>query len=364
MAEIAADATNTSALTPIQLYDNSRISGMKNCPRYFLFRYILDWAPAQTSLPLIFGSSWHAAMDVIWENYKDAVKNTTEVVTLGTAAFVECWVERGMTHPDDMSPDNIDDWNPRLPQVASEMMYEYIDARSHIFTDPSFELLSVEEPFAIPLDPNNPNLFYVGRLDKKVRFRKSVIAIEHKTTTAYKKDGFFRNDWIDSFSLSAQVDGYQFRLRSEYGKEAGGVYIDGALVHKTVHEGFKFIPINRQEMYIDAWLFDTHYWISEIERHKAIYKERAGLDTPYLAAFPKNTESCTKYGRCQFFDICTSVMNPAKLDGAPLGYKVEPWSPFEEIALEKIGFTRDRTNEPPPKVWEKITDPDDVRNSE
>ena len=281
------------------------------------------------------------------ENYAAPPSEFDRVVAEACAAFVAEWQHNGMPHPDEISSDEMEEISPRTPQIAQEMFYHYIDARQQLFKDPSFKLLEVELPFAVPLDPSDETLWYVGRLDKLFEYRKKVYVGEHKTTSSYKKSPTspFRADFLDSFSPNAQVDGYLYKLNMDYDERAGGVWIDAALVHKTVHDGFAIIPIDRQFAQIDAWLWTAHYWINEIERNKAILKERSELDTPYLAAFPQNTASCGNYGGCEFADICRAVANPAKLPAVPLGYKIEKWSPFSEIKLEQIGFTPDKSGE-------------------
>jgi hypothetical protein len=50
-----------------RLYDNTRISSFRNCARSFYYRHVLDMSGDGTSRALLFGGSWHAAMDKIWE---------------------------------------------------------------------------------------------------------------------------------------------------------------------------------------------------------------------------------------------------------------------------------------------------------
>lgn len=338
-------AAQTANLKLVRLYDNTRISSHKKCSRDFLYRHILDWVSARKKLPLIFGSSWHAAMDVIWAGYRTPEAQRNGLVDEAYAAFLAEWQKNGMPHPDDISPDELDDIAPRTPQIANEMLYNYLDARQHLFSDPSFKLLEIEKPFAVPLDPDDDSLFYVGRLDKIVEYRKQVIIIEHKSSTAYRKGGPFRAEFLDSFSPNSQVDGYLYALRMLYGERASACWVDAALVHRTVHDGFKFIPIDRQFAQLDAWLWETHVYIDQIEGNKAVLKERAALDTPYLAAFPKNTGSCGNFGGCEYLDICKMIANPAVLEEPPLGYKREHWSPFSEVKLEELGLTIEKTGE-------------------
>lgn len=331
--------------TTLRLYDNTRISDFKRCPRYFYFRHVRDWVPDRKSMPLIFGSCWHEAMDTIWANHATAFSNQKVVVRQAYDAFVAKWLAEGMTHPDELSPDEIDEMTPRTPQIALEMLYAYVEAREHIFTNPSFKLIDIERPFAVPLDPNDPALFYVGRLDKVFQFQRAVRIGEHKTSSSYKKDGGFRSDFLDSFTPNSQIDGYLYAQRLIYGETAASVWVDAALVHKSVHDAFTFIPIERQTSMIDSWLWTVHFWIDQIENNKAALDSPEHVEGEYMAAFPQNTGSCGNYGGCPYADICRTIANPHKESGPPLGYREEHWSPFDEIKLEKLGFTVEKSGE-------------------
>lgn len=329
-------------MSKLILYDNTRLSDAKSCLRYYLLRHIYHWSPVGDRLPLTFGSGWHAMMEVVWPAHKDLYgpsNSKKDVIDAAYAAFLKVWMEEGkQPHPDDMSPDDLDAASPRTPMIALEMLYGYIDARENIFTDPSFSVLAVEAPFIVPLDPENESLWYVGRMDKEFMYRKRAYAGEHKTTALYRVNGGFSSDWVDSWSMDDQTDGYGYNMLHKYGKQSGGVWIDGALVHKKVHEFFKIIPLEKQPQQLDAWLYDTHTWIDSIEANKEVLAEREQLDTPYLAAFPRNRRSCVgKYGKCAFFDLCRAHANPAKIkDQVPLGFEVSPWQPFDQLKLEGI----------------------------
>ncbi len=333
----------------LKLYDNSRISDFKRCPRYFLFRHVYNLTQEGRAVPLTFGSCWHASLEVLWAQHADlygSKEKRRAVIDASYQAFIDEWIKAGMTSPDEMGPDEIEELGARTPMMALEMLHNYVDARQHLFTDSGFELLSIEEPFIVPLDPDDASLFYVGRLDKKFRWRSQINAMEHKSTTLwYKKQKSFRSTWIESWSPNSQIDGYQYALLVTHGEQAGGVWIDGAALADDP-KGFKIIPIDRQTEHLDAWLWETHNWIDEIEANKAVLEERSSPSHPYMAAFKKNTNSCISYERsCPFLDLCRMHANPARLEGIPIGYKYEHWSPFSVINLEKIGITPEAAGE-------------------
>jgi len=323
-----------------RFYDNTRISDFRTCPRKYYFRHALDWTYAGWTAALVFGSSWHEAMDTLWarlnsDNAQDL--GTEDVVREAYDAFLTCWMENNGPDPSDMDPDQIKQLEPRTPMIALEMLYEYVLERREFIE--KCELIAIEQPFAVPLDPTDDTLFYVGRLDKVVEYRGEVLVIEHKTTSLYRKDGPFRSTFVDSFSPNSQIDGYLHAIHSLYGKEAKAVWVDAALVHKKVHDGFKFIPIERQIGQLESWLWSTRYWIDRMEMNWHAHDGMNG-SSPYMPAFPQDPARCQDFARnCPYMDLCKAWSNPTD-KALPPGYAEEVWSPFDRLELEKIGLSR------------------------
>lgn len=318
----------------MRYYDNTRISSFRGCPRMFFYRHIMHWVPDSLSPALAFGLSWHDAMDAVWIGIQDGLADR-DVVEAGYAAFLERWQEEGFPHPRDMSLEQIAYLDKRTPMTALEMLGHYvIERRPFIET---VKLLSVERPFAVQLEEGNNKLFYVGKTDKAYEERGKIWGVDHKTTSEYKKDGYFKGTFIQSFSPNAQMDGYLYALSFLHDKPVKGMMIDAALVHKTVHHGFRLIPIVKAFEHIDAWLWETHYWINMIEQSKQGFEECQEGDE-HLMAFPKNTDRCGDWGGCTYLDICQVCTNPLRLQDPPDGFKKEPWSPYEILELDKIGL--------------------------
>lgn len=319
----------------LELFDNTRVSCHRQCPRRFYWRHVRHIAPATTKPALAFGASWHAAMDAVWQvGTTNRDMSDAEVANFGYAAFCNEW-ETKYTYPlyQDMSPDQRDEFGFRHDETAYHMLHNYVSQRRMFMN--KMKLIEVEKPFAVPLDPDDPNLFYIGRLDKIVEWEGRIWVIEHKTTSSYRKAGYFSPTWVDSFSPNSQVDGYLHALHMLYGDKAKGVMIDGALVHKTVHEGFTFIPIERAMSQLDAWLWETLYQIRVIQndnKHVDQFK-----DAPFLPAFPKNTGSCIDFNtQCTYMELCKFLANPSARDDVPQGFVEEKWEPFKELGIDKL----------------------------
>jgi len=331
-------------------YDNTRLSEFKRCPRKFYFRHVRDLIPEGASaVPLVFGSAWHNAMDTLWGDFAGAQGQNLTPSQVGEhayEAFMEKWIEEGLPPMEEltgilsMKLKDLDDdqrqYAMRNPMTAKEMLYEYAEERQSFLTSKDFSLISIEQPFAVPLDPSDDTLFYVGRMDKVFRWRGDVYIGEHKTTSAYKLGGPFRPAFLESFSPDAQIDGYLHAGHMLYGEELKGVWVDAALVHKTVHNGFKFIPIERQTAQLDAWLWEVRNWVDLVEGNASAL---GGSQEPYMASYAKNTNSCWDFNKsCEYMYLCKMWANPERRDEVPMGYKKEHWSPYERLELGTIGM--------------------------
>ncbi len=322
----------------IKIYSNSRLSEYDNCMRKGYFRYQKNLAYSGRSWPLAFGQAIHQAMDVIWQGAKTSLDND-QLASSAFEAWEKCWInEYELPLLDEMSEDDLRGSGARNDLTAFEIIVNYVEKRRPFIK--SVELLSVERPFAVPLDPSNPNLFYVGKMDKEINWNGAIWGVDHKTTSAYQREGYFRHSFLDSFSPNSQIDGYLHALHMEYGDQAKGMLVDAILVHKTEHEGFALLPVERQFSQLDAWLWEA------LERVKRVEQEEFALigakeqikGAPFMPAFPKNTGNCIMYGKCPYIDLCKMISNPETLEHIPEGYVEITTRPFDELRLIESGI--------------------------
>ncbi len=307
-------------------YDNTRISAYKVCPRSYFLRHVMGWRPNGTGLALIFGLSWHDAQDVVWGFGKKF--EPTDLAELAFTAFKKTWEENGQ--PIDIPLELEYSYAPRTPSIAYEMIVHYTDQRRKMIQ--GCEVVAIEQPFAVPI-PDMPGHWYIGRLDKVVDYNAQRLVLEHKTTTAYATVGNFRTDYVESWFMSAQVKGYEFGAGLYY-ENVDAVWVDAALVHKKVHDAFKFIPVAHNFTLLSEWLDGTKSWVRQISQDEETFKHYGEL-IPGL--FKKNEESCFgKFGPCPFLDICRSVADPSKLQEVPGGFSHDPWNPFDVLGLDKL----------------------------
>jgi hypothetical protein len=281
-------------------------------------------------------------MDIVWEILaKRPISRLDDHAVLkeGMKAFLKTWEESGGPEAYDHELQYKKYPSARTPDTAMEMLAHYIAERRPWLESADFELLDIERPFAVPLDPADPSLYYVGRLDKVFRLKgKGIFFGEHKTTTLYAKNGPFQDRFTESFSPNSQVDGYMYALHLVYGKEAKGGMVDAALVHKDIHDAFRFIPVDRQMGQLDTWLWEARQWIANIEANSAAL-DLVTAEQRYLTAFPKNTSACSHYDGCSYVSLCKMWADPHRRAEAP-GFKNEVWSPFDELQLSQLGFKK------------------------
>lgn len=338
-------------------YDNSQISEYRTCARKYYFRYKRGFTrDGREATPLSFGSSWHAAMDIVWS--LTGRKPDDAVHKLAYDKFLETWVDQcGQIPPSEMSPEDETWYSPRLPMFGSEMIYNYIKHRKVYIENCS--IVAIEPPFAVPVSTLDPDLFYIGRLDKVVETNGRISVIEHKTTTMYQgraPDHIFKYNYIDGWGLNSQVDGYLHAAHMMWGNKVKNIMVDASLVHKNNHNLFKFIPIERATSQLDAFIYDTNAWVDKIERDKHalnFYRisqtnqsDKPCADSDVIAtdkggsavmpAFAKNCNSCFTYNsKCAYFDLCRFWDNPEHKK-TPDGMKIEFWEPFDTLKIAEI----------------------------
>lgn len=307
-------------------YDNTALSNFKRCARYSYFRDVKHWVPDMPSAPLAFGSSWGRTLDVVFEMLCGPARlPMADIFDQAMLAFEHEWTDLGMPSSDSIDGEMEKELSPRTPKVAAEMLTAYLEERQAFF-DQVPKLVGCEVPFIIPLDDEG-KYHYCGLLDKLLRHRGKVLCIDHKSTGQYKKEGYFKSTFMDSFSPNSQVDGYLFALHKLFPGERPAVWIDAALVHKTV-QGFSFIPIEKQFSHLEAWRWEALHYIKEIEQQKVLLADVASTDA-IMKAFPKNTNSCFAYNTaCPYMDLCRAWPNPKGFD-LPPGFKIEEWKPLE-----------------------------------
>jgi hypothetical protein len=320
-----------------EYYDNSMLGAYKRCPRQYYFQIVRGWRGEGISLALVNGLAWHSAMNIIWQGY--GKMPNAKLVDLAMQSWNVTWVEEGMPSMDEWNMELEEKYAPRTPGTAREMLTQYLIQREGVLK--SAKLENAEQPFAVPVFPDQPNIWYIGRKDKKILLQGDHIILEHKTTSEYKIDGGFKSQYLEGWSPNSQCEGYLYDSRVSDKVPARYIWVDAALVHKKVHDKFKFIPISASGASLDAFLWEMRDWIQRIRGEVKRLAENSKPENTHMVSFPKNTEQCQgKYGLCSFISICRTTPRPDLLTEPPPGYVYKPWQPFDILQMEKIGMKK------------------------
>ena len=325
--------------------DNSTIQEFRSCPRKAYFRYVRHWRmDGPEPVYFSFGSAWHSGLDALyktfyesrsaagktspgWNKLRQSDEFAHALTEVASQAFIAVWTEAGW--PLEPDPDQYSDFKARTPTKAREMFfYYYKELAEHMNR---WTLIQTEQPFVVPLDTEDEELFYSGRIDKVIEDELGTMwLLEHKTSTLFSKASGFRHDFVQSFSPNSQVEGYMYAVRFLQSQGQlpempfGGVYVDASLVHKTSFH-FKRIPIYYDEMLVAEWLDDVRHWHNTYS------------DSVKQQAFPRATNNCfNKYNACTYLHLCRSFPSMKHWLDAPTpeGFVEDEWRPFSTKEIE------------------------------
>ncbi len=288
-----------------EVVDSTKLQEYASCARYYFFCRVLGWILEGPNINLVFGKTWHICMEHIH------VKGYTLEAIQEAAALGEEYFRR-------FFPPITDALNePKIPGILPIALAEYV-AR---YKSDNFEVLFSEIGGTVPIDDKR---FLHLRIDLIVRDHDrhgQIVAPEHKTS---KRRGYF-----EKYTKDIQSGTYTHALYCSFPKEeVFGVEINGAVFLKRERD-FQRIPAKRTPQGMLEWLWTVQHWCDRLEWDFAELNECSENDD-VMMAFPKNTESCSKYGPCKYYDICHARTNPLQLPEPPPGYEVDWWDPRKE----------------------------------
>jgi len=312
------------------IHDSSKIQTFMDCPRKYLFRYILGWTKEAPNLHLVFGESWHQAIEHI-------IKSGFTNESVGSAFGIFLNEYRKY-----FSETFDGDHRPKSPDDALFALQYYRNMYEHE-TDER-ELLYTEVAGTVPVDESRVLHF---RIDAIFKTKHGILIQEHKT--ASKRS----STWVDQWFLKIQTGTYTHVAHCMFPDDTvAGLEINGMIFYKAEipkhgkQESIR-IPVNRSKEMMAVWLWNVKHWLNQIEWNMEELKKSTENDD-VLSCFPMNTESCTKYYGCEYLPYCQIWSNPlTHSDESPPGFKVERWDPSErqETANKVVHLEEDNKEE-------------------
>lgn len=290
--------------------DSSKIQSLMNDPRAFFLSHILGWQSTDPNIHLVFGSAWHEALEHLLLNGSDPA-----VVQEAYSKFMDIYNEEFEADP------FASEHYAKNPENAFNALGNYAGKYP---LNPE-DTLYTEVAGTAPIGPERSIVFKVDAIRKHPPSHEEAgkyYVLEHKTTSRKSKS------WMNKWSYKFQVGCYIHVMNAWLGdrEKLDGLTINGSVFRKNDVEHLR-IPVRKSGDQMLEWLYEANYWFDYYERelHKLC---NTSPDDRVMNAFPRNTESASKFG-CDFEGIYDTTPNPLRnwRDKTPVGYERDFWDP-------------------------------------
>ena len=309
-----------------QILDSTKIQTYMECPRKFFYNYIMAIRRRGSDLHLEFGRALHKSLEYFNEQRKNNPNFIIEDADIAIAhrEFLKVYRE---TQPKEFD----DDHKPKDPKTAMDALVSY--TMEYNERDASEEVINSETAGCVAIAPDRLLWF---KMDATLRNNMGIFVRDYKTSQ------MMGNSWSIQWNQKFQTLMYLYATMCMY-ENVWGLEVRGIFLYKTEQKSrmygnidFMDFPIRKSMDMIQEFLWTANQWFDSImyemdELHKA--KE----DALVMTAFPKNPESCNKWGGCPYLDLCNSWTNPLqKLDRIPSGFEVYYWDPRNVESKNKV----------------------------
>jgi hypothetical protein len=317
-----------SVVRRLPLITNSEQKCFRRCAREHHYAYELGIRSIDEAEALRFGSLVHVGLEAFWRALhaqQQAAASANDAAPLPTPLTAAI---------DAMAPNAADEFD----LVRAGVMMQGYDAR---WAEDEYEVLAVEVEFRAPLiNPatGQPSRTYMvaGKLDAIVRRRRDglIFIVEHKTSS--EDIGVGSKYWA-RLQIDSQISIYFAGARALGYEPAGCVY---DVLAKPRIAPLKATPLEARKMTKRGELYanqraedetanefrerlvgkicedpDRWYQRGEVVRLESEEREaafdvwqtaRSMREGQLAARYPRNPESCERYGRvCNYFSVCT-----------------------------------------------------------
>lgn len=294
--------------------DNTSLSMFKECPQKYFLGIEQGYRTKSAAPPLLFGKIFHDCLEffermAIILPREDALRLTIRKAVADARPLAA------------LQDDKRNKVSLLRALIWYEMAYANDEMKTVILSDgrPAVEL-SFRLEFPLKLynweTDEEEGVIYCGHIDKIVEYNNQLLAMEHKHTVSTLGDYYY-----DRYVFSSQISGYVMAIRVIWGMDAVGAVIDSTALGVTFARFGRRVA-SRVADHIEEWIEDTAYWI------KQVYEAKKNQH------YPRNTESCSKYGGCQFKEYCF-VRPSARPAILASDFRVEKWDPMKPRGIEE-----------------------------
>lgn len=289
----------------MKIYDNTMLSDMLTCPRYFYNRHIKGYVNVQDpKIAAEFGSAVHDGVEVLYQG------GEIEAATLKFCDTFNPFLE----HADNKH-------NLETGELIVTAYAELYPLEKEAFATLDTELAFTIELGSMPDDAGNDiPVLYFGRIDVIGELpNQGKIAIDHKTT------GRISELYMNSVHPNRQFTGYVIALREHY-EDVYGCMLNAIQKPYTKKDGSLTLPdfgrqlSQRSEVECKMWVVETIQIIKWIDM---CIKDRVWpMDAPF---------SCSKwFKQCPYHFLCTQKVPLNDIMVPESMYEVDFWTPIKE----------------------------------
>lgn len=265
------------------LWNASALKDWEKCPRYYQYRWI-DNLAREDSVHLTFGSHYAWALMRFFQLRAEGMDRAEARESVVASLLERTWNvdpetgEGSPWEPDPANPSYKDRWTLirtfvwYLDEFRDDLPLYTVDGRP-----------AVETQFRIAVDGGNA---FVGTLDRVVVYGDAPFIMDQKTTGGYLNHKYFRG-----YHLDTQMSMYIWAGQAVLPDAVGGVIIDAVQI-QAGGSIFGRGLTHRTKSQLEEW-YD-----------EAMLNIEAARTATRNARFPRNTQSCDKYGGCSFREIC------------------------------------------------------------
>lgn len=315
------------------LVDNSMLELLTTCPRALEYNRLYKRVLSQEKPSLNFGSAIHLALEYRYKRYqnlpidKECEEGQARILT-----------EHFADHPSPLEDFRTLNWaqelihryNIRFPYEDFQLL-EYKEAVDCVHCEGNSwerndtELTEclwcsgtgknksmVELPFALPLFTYERELeggvkieipvIYTGRIDLPILRDGNIFILDHKTTS------ILGPTFWDKLKMSAQQKGYAWAFSTLTGQKVHGYGVNAIRVKEPP------LKVAAEEKDAKKWwnesLDRNFYYLSDGEleewRTNAISLIKEFFYHYQNDFMPQKTSFCTVFGRCAYFDVCST----------------------------------------------------------